>query len=289
MKQMSLPLVTVLVDTYNYGRFIEQAIDSVLSQDFPMGRMEILVVDDGSTDDTADRVRKYGGRVQYIYKANGGQASAFNFGFQHANGEIVALLDADDYFLPGKIRRIVEEFQKDPRAGMVYHRLLRLQTSSGDLQELPMVAVSGFLPDDREKLLKYQPYPTSCLAFRSGAVKQLLPVPEAIRLQADTYFTLLAPLVAPIIAISEPLAVYRIHGQNLFFEPKPTQSAESKRRAHGMFITSLNGVEAWVRSHRGDLRTKEADLFLSRWPTRVGTGGVFCRPAGQVALFFRFG
>ncbi len=60
--------VTVLVDTYNYGRFIEEAIDSVLAQDFPPEQMEILVVDDGSADDTADRVRKYGDRIQYFYR-----------------------------------------------------------------------------------------------------------------------------------------------------------------------------------------------------------------------------
>jgi len=113
--------VTVLVDTYNYGRFIEEAIDSVLAQDFPPEQMEILVVDDGSADDTADRVRKYGDRIQYFYKPNGGQASAFNFGIRRARGEIVAFLDGDDYWLPGKLQRIVAEFEKHPEAGMAYH------------------------------------------------------------------------------------------------------------------------------------------------------------------------
>jgi len=70
--------ITVLIDTYNYGRYIEEAIESVLAQDFPAEEMEILVVDDGSTDDTRARVGKYADRVKYIYKKNGGQASAFN-------------------------------------------------------------------------------------------------------------------------------------------------------------------------------------------------------------------
>src|ERR1700756_5676379 len=116
---MTAPLITVLIDKYNYGRFIEEAIESVLSQDFPAEQMEILVVDDGSTDDTAERVRKYGQRVQYFYKPNGGQASAFNFGFAQARGEIIALLDADDYWLAGKLQRVAEEFQKNPGLGMV--------------------------------------------------------------------------------------------------------------------------------------------------------------------------
>src|SRR6266852_114001 len=100
---MSAITITVLIDTYNYGHFIEEAIESVLSQDFPSEKMEILVVDDGSTDDTAERVRKYGERVKYLYKDNGGQASAFNYGSARARGEYVALLDADDYWLPGKL------------------------------------------------------------------------------------------------------------------------------------------------------------------------------------------
>src|SRR6266436_4803621 len=118
---MSVPLVSVVIDTHNYGRFIEECIDSVLSQDFPADQMEVVVVDDGSTDDTAERIKKYGSRIRYFYKSNGGQASAFNLGFAKARGEIIALLDADDYWLPGKLGRIVAEFESQPEAGLVYH------------------------------------------------------------------------------------------------------------------------------------------------------------------------
>src|SRR5579871_6434531 len=106
------PLISVLIDTYNYGRYVEEAIESVLAQDFPADEREILVVDDGSTDDTPARVRKFGGAVTYLRKSNGGQASAFNFGLSHAGGKYVALLDADDYWLPGKLSRVAEEFEK---------------------------------------------------------------------------------------------------------------------------------------------------------------------------------
>jgi glycosyltransferase involved in cell wall biosynthesis len=102
---MKEPLVTVLIDTYNYGRFIEEAIESVLAQDFPLDEVEILVVDDGSTDDTSQRIEKYRSRIHYFCKPNGGQASALNFGIAYAKGEIIALLDADDFWLPGKLKR----------------------------------------------------------------------------------------------------------------------------------------------------------------------------------------
>jgi len=92
---MKAPFFTVLIDTYNYGEFIEEAVSTVLAQDFPPEQREILVVDDGSTDDTQERLWKFGEAIRYLRKPNGGQASAFNFGFEHARGKVIALLDAD--------------------------------------------------------------------------------------------------------------------------------------------------------------------------------------------------
>ena len=75
---MTTPLISVLIDTYNHERFLEQAIVSVLEQNFPASEMEIVVVDDGSTDSTPSIVEKFLPRLRYIRKKNGGQASAFN-------------------------------------------------------------------------------------------------------------------------------------------------------------------------------------------------------------------
>src|SRR5437879_8981455 len=105
---MSSPLVTVLIDTYNHERFIEQAIVSALEQDFPTSEREILVVDDGSTDNTPALVRKFGPQVRYLRKANGGQASAFNVGIPEARGEIVAFLDGDDWWAKHKLSTVLE-------------------------------------------------------------------------------------------------------------------------------------------------------------------------------------
>ncbi len=259
---MRAPLVTVLIDTYNYGRFIEQAIESVLIQDLPMEHIEVVVVDDGSTDDTAERVKKYGSRIQYFYKPNGGQASAFNFGFRHAQGDIVVLLDADDYFLAGKLKRLVEEFRRYPDAGMVYHQLLELRVASGELTEPEMTFVSGFLPDDRERLLKFVPYSTSCLAFRRSVVERLLPVPEGLRLQADGYITLLAVLLAPVRSVKEPLAVYRLHGGNLYYADDATATRETKRRQIESYMNMMREVYGWARRHRLDLPAGATRLFL---------------------------
>jgi glycosyltransferase involved in cell wall biosynthesis len=81
---MKAPFFTVLIDTYNYGKYIEEAVSSALAQEFPAEEREILLVDDGSTDDTQERLGKFGEAIRYLRKPNGGQASAFNFGFEHA-------------------------------------------------------------------------------------------------------------------------------------------------------------------------------------------------------------
>ena len=107
---MPTPLVTVLIDTYNHHLFIGDAIDSVLKQDFPAPETEILVVDDGSTDGTPEVVRKFSPRVQLLRKKNGGQASAFNAGIPECKGEIVAFLDGDDWWAPGKLAAVAESF-----------------------------------------------------------------------------------------------------------------------------------------------------------------------------------
>jgi len=115
------PQITALIDTYNQERFIAEAIESVLAQDFPASEMEILVVDDGSTDSTPEIVRHFADRVRYIRKENGGQASALNLGFVEARGEIVAMLDGDDVWLPNKISRVAAEFAEDPDVFVVCH------------------------------------------------------------------------------------------------------------------------------------------------------------------------
>ena len=86
-----IPLVSVIIAYYKQEGFITETVRSVQQQTYP--GVEIIVVDDGSTDDTGERVKKYGSRIRYFYKANGGQAAALNSGFANARGEIVALLD----------------------------------------------------------------------------------------------------------------------------------------------------------------------------------------------------
>jgi hypothetical protein len=289
--------ITVLIDTYNYGHFIEESIDSVLAQEFPQDQMEIVVVDDGSVDDTADRVRKYGDRVQYFYKPNGGQASALNFGIARARGEIIAFLDGDDYWLPGKLRRVSAEFEKQPETGMVYHSFCCKHASSSE--PLPFVGlggVSGFLPDNRKSLLGYDLYPTATLAFRRSVLQRLLPVPESLIVQADAHLTACVIFVAPIAYIDQPLTVYRVHADNMWncvantpqgcdiFEGDPAAKARLQRRV----ITTRairEGVREWLERNGFDVNRSDLRAFLMQWTLSSRVGEFALSPPGRLRFF----
>lgn len=110
--------VSVVVPAYNTGAFLREALDSVLAQTHPAH--EILVVDDGSTDDTATICRSYGSAIQYIYQQNQGISAARNTGIQAATGDWIALLDSDDVFLPNRLQRAVETIQANPGVVVFY-------------------------------------------------------------------------------------------------------------------------------------------------------------------------
>jgi glycosyltransferase involved in cell wall biosynthesis len=279
------PLVTVIIDSFNYGHFIGEAIDSVLSQDLPADRMEILVVDDGSSDDTAERVRKYGRRIQYLYKFNGGQASAFNLGFAHAQGEVVALLDADDYFLPGKLKRVLAEFSKHPDAGLVYHRLQEFHTRTGERHDGFFSALSGNVAASRRDLLSYILYPSSALAFRRSSVAPLLPIPERLTIQADSHLTGLIIFLAPVVAVPESLAVYRIHDHNLFHSATADIDVERIQRRMATREILVSGMKSWLVANGRDLADSDLHALFMQWRLTQEGDEFQLAPPGRLRLF----
>jgi glycosyltransferase involved in cell wall biosynthesis len=112
------PRVSVIIPAYNCARWLGQAIDSVLGQ--TLRDLELLVIDDGSTDATGEVARAYGDRLRYARQENRGPAAARNHGMRLARGELIAFLDADDLWLPAKLERQAALLDRDPRVGVVY-------------------------------------------------------------------------------------------------------------------------------------------------------------------------
>lgn len=112
------PLVSIVTPSFNQGHFIEETIQSVLTQDYP--NIEYLVIDGGSTDNTVEILRKYEGRLKWISEPDGGQSHAINKGFHMARGEIVAWLNSDDTLLPGAISKAARHLIKNQETMMVY-------------------------------------------------------------------------------------------------------------------------------------------------------------------------
>jgi glycosyltransferase involved in cell wall biosynthesis len=279
------PVVTVLIDTFNYGQFIDEAIRSVLSQDFPAKQMEILVVDDGSRDDTRERVSKYADRVQYLYKPNGGQASAFNFGIERARGEFVALLDADDYWLPTKLNTVVNAFQNGVDVGLVYHRFQEFRMESNEWRVGDFNAMSGFVPADKKSMLLYTACQTSGLTFRTELVRKLLPLDERMIISADAVLAALIIFLGPVMAIDEPLAVYRIHGANLYFHgAKGVDPARQSRRIE-MLRVVLEEMDKWLAAHGYDLQQPEILAFRRRWRSLYDSEKFALHAPGRLRFF----
>jgi glycosyltransferase involved in cell wall biosynthesis len=282
---MSAPLVTVLIDTYNYGHYIEEALESVLAQEFPPDQREILVVDDGSTDDTAERLRKYGDSIRYFQKPNGGQATAFNFGFAAARGEIFATLDADDVWLPDKLRRVCETFENNPDAGMVYHRAYLWRDGVQDVNDGIFAEVSGHVPTSRISLLRYPMMSTSCLAFRRNVLSRLVPIPGGLRSQADAYLTALIIFVAPVAALPEYLAKYRVHGTNFFQVNAGGISRDRIEHRVAMRTVLMTEIRRWLQGHGDDLNSRDMQAYLKQWTKAQEVDGFELRKPGRWKYF----
>jgi glycosyltransferase involved in cell wall biosynthesis len=146
---MNKPLVSVIIPNYNYGRYLKETIDSVLAQTYP--NIEIVVADDGSTDNSEEVLSNYGNRVKWFKQQNQGVSRARNQAVKQSNGEILAFLDSDDLWLPQKIEKQVQLFN-DAEIGLVHCGFVDFD-NKGNLLKEHLDGLSGWVATD---LLLYQ-------------------------------------------------------------------------------------------------------------------------------------
>ncbi|MGI2905517.1 glycosyltransferase [Tolypothrix sp. VBCCA 56010] len=208
-------LVSIIINNYNYERFLAEAIDSALAQSYP--HIEVIVVDDCSTDNSRDVIAKYGDKIiPILHQENGKQAAAFNSGFAISQGEIVIFLDSDDYLLPYAVEHIVAVWK--PELAKVHYRLAVVDGAKQPLgYSYPQGSkplASGEVWRTLLEVGRYIGVPTSGNAINRKALMQVFPISEQYKLTADDYLSTLIPFYGEVVAIEEPLGAYRIHNSN---------------------------------------------------------------------------
>lgn len=205
----SSPLVSVLVNNYNYARFLPEAISSVLEQSYK--NIEVIIVDDGSTDNSRAVIEALAAKhslITPIFKQNGGQASAYNAGVAAARGEVLCFLDSDDYWFPNKLERVVQALE---RHAFVQHDVLK--------QGRPNFQIPTDCFDRRRLLCEfgylYLFSPSSAMSMRRELAEKIFPIPEAgLELCADLFFMFIGTYLEGIHTLEEQLSEYRIHDGN---------------------------------------------------------------------------
>jgi glycosyltransferase involved in cell wall biosynthesis len=232
---MTKPILSVLIDTYNHERYIEQAVASAIEQDFPASDYEIVVVDDGSTDRTSEIIGKFAPRVRLVRKKNGGQASAFNAGVAELRGEVVAFLDGDDWFAKGKLTAVMNALEKEPGAAAVGHGYYEVLEDTNETR-VRTPEQTKFLrlatPEAvREALLCWPFLLMGALTVRRKVLEKIMPIPEVLVFSADGPISVTA-MTEGVRILDQPLFYYRHHAENLFaVDPK---NAAKRRRGSEM-------------------------------------------------------
>jgi len=255
---MAKPFVSVLIDTYNHERFIEEAIVSVLEQDFPAADREIIVVDDGSSDQTPEIVRTFEPQVRLLRKINGGQGSAFNVGIPECRGEVVSFLDGDDWWVRKKLSCVIPVFAGDPEIGMVGHGTITVLPDGKEHTEIlteghrfSLETVGGArMFRSRKSFLGTRS------TIRTSNLRKLLPVPETIRIEADEFVFTMAAALGEVEILPEALFFYRLHNANLYSQHgfnknnvrRKQQSISELARNLELRLKDLGTSEAVVRT-----------------------------------------
>src|SRR5690348_9652503 len=217
MPQNSAPFVSVLVVSYNYEAYVADAIGSALRQTYPA--LEVIAVDDGSTDRSPEILAQFSDRISVIAKRNGGETSAVNRAFAASRGEIVLFLDSDDMLEDTAIEEVVAAWR--PGTVKVQFRLTAIDGQGRLLgQTAPAYPTPFSAADVRELALRrgfYPSPPTTGNAYARRFLEQVMPLDsKRFPFAPDGILNAIAPLYGDVRTLDRPLGRYRIHGKNMW-------------------------------------------------------------------------
>ncbi len=215
-----MPRVSVVIPTYNYAHFLPDAIESVLRQTFR--DYELIVVDDGSTDQTPQVAARYQGRIRYHRQENRGLSTARNVGCQLARGEYFAFLDADDVWFAQKLTRQVALLERHPEAGLV--------SSAMELMDRSGAPLSGIKPGSPPgetfvEIVRQGTAAPSSYVVRRRCFEEIHGFDKQLVAMEDLEFCLRIAARHQIVHIPEPLGRYRVHGMSLSQQPEKVYPA----------------------------------------------------------------
>jgi glycosyltransferase involved in cell wall biosynthesis len=236
------PLVSVLISCYNYGRYVGRAIESVLNQTYQS--LEVVVCDDGSTDESADVIQRYvekDPRVKAVRQANAGHPAAYGAAYRASRGDILCILDADDTFAPHKVEALVRCFRRDSRIGYVIHPLIMIDGEDRHIQPLTLLDSfeEGFIADRIVRRGgRWRSMTASGISFRRELAPSVYPIPDGI--YADVLFNTVLPLMTHVAVVRDYLGFYRLHGGNMTGEIRNHSSVEETTRSIRKYLEHID-------------------------------------------------
>lgn len=293
-------LVSILIPNYNYGAFVERCVDSALAQTWR--DIEVIVYDDGSTDNSVARLQAYAGQIELVLAKNHGhghannQVNAINQAYARARGDIICLLDSDDEFERGKVEHVVSIFQAHPDVMAVEHAGVHVD-AAGNVQGVrrrvaPLAQVEGRV--DRAQMLgisqrqgfPFAGLPTSFLSFRRSYLERVMPMAEDAfdACFVDGRLSSMVQLHGAYYVSAEPLTRYRVHGNNNFHGRSPARFLRCMQQTCEFYnAAALRAGQRPIR-HRLGPTMRAMYAFALRWqlrewrrrwlPTRPPRGGL---------------
>ncbi|WP_200806229.1 glycosyltransferase family 2 protein [Demequina sp. NBRC 110052] len=239
--------LSVVIPNYNYGRFIEAAIDSALAVDWP--DVEVIVVDDGSTDDSRERIAAYGDRITAVFQANAGAREASNVGFARSTGDAIVFLDSDDLLEPTLAREVAIVWSD--RVSKVQFPMIRIDRdgipTGSRFPEFARVPT----PDDVRRWMRatgeYPTPPGTGNVYARTFLEKLFPLDGTCGAWTDSACLAAAPYLGDVITVERPQARYRQHGENdsfLLADPRRFSDHVARALQRHRFALALSGNEA---------------------------------------------
>jgi len=248
--------LSVIIPNYNYGEFVGHAIDSALALDWP--DVEVIVVDDGSTDHSAEVIRGYGNRVIAVFQANATQLVACNRGFEISTGDLIIFLDSDDMLAPSVAREAAAVW--GPGVSKVQFQMMRVDGNGAPLNSVfpafrPMPTPQK-LRDWSARGLAMPTPPGSGNVYARWFLEKIFPLDDSCGHFSDSACLAAAPFFGDVVTVAKPLVSYRMHGRNDSRVPDDSRFAREILRAKSRFKFAS-------RFQKDNVSIEDANVFNS--------------------------